>query len=314
MADETPEPWPPPTGAPTTAPAPPPDAFAPPPPWRVPDTAGPARAPRARPSVVVGTALVVAAAATGLGVWLGTGGSGPPSTPAAARQLVRSSLADARAEGSFHYVSSSTSSTATTSKITQVTVGDAASDSGRQLITLSGDTFDVVVVGTTAYFRGDAAAMVVSLGIPLGVARAHAGQWIALVAGEAPYQSVQVAVTTSSALDQNITFTAQKDLGDTEVNGKPTTAIEGRMSPVAGQPARGTATLYVTSGRHPLPVRYVERGSVGTGSNATKLSFSITFSSWGQNLGVTPPAGAVPFTSLGVPGGTPPSPGPTIIT
>jgi len=231
-----------------------------------------------------------------------------------ARQLVRSSLADARAAGSFHYLSSSTSSSATTSNVSQVTTGDAAADSGRQVITLSGDTFDVVVSGTTAYFRGDAAAMVVNLGVPIGVAEAHAGQWIALVPGEAPYQSVEVAVTTASALDQNITFSAVEDLGPARVGGRQTTAIEGRMSPVDGQPARGTATLYVTTTRHPLPVRYVERGSVGSGSSVSRLSFSITFSSWGENVGVTAPAGATPFTSLGVPGGAPPSPGPTILT
>jgi hypothetical protein len=264
--------------------------------------------------MLVGIALVVAAAGTAVGVWLGTGGPANAGTPATARQLVRSSLADARAAGSFHYLSSSTSSSATTTNVSQVTNGDAAADSGRQVITLSGDTFDVVVSQTTAYFRGDAAAMVVNLGIPIGVAEAHAGQWIALVPGEAPYQSVEIAVTTASALDQNITFSARKDLGSARVDGRQTTAIEGPMSPVDGQPARGTATLYVSTSRHPLPVRYVERGTVGSGSSMSRLSFSITFSQWGEHVGVTAPAGATPFTALGVSGGAPPSPGPTILT
>lgn len=284
----------------------------PPPPWGAPTLPESPTASRRRRWLFVIVALVLVGAAVGIG--LGTSGSGSPGTPATARQLVRSSLADARTAGSFHYTSSSTSSSASTASVTQVTNGDAAPSSGRQVITLSGDTFDVVVSGTTAYFRGDSAAMVVNLGIPLGVAEAHAGQWIALVPGEAPYQSVEVAVTTVSALEQNITFSAQSDLGSASVNGRQTTAIAGRMSPVDGQPARGRATLYVSEGRHPLPVRYVERGTVGGGSSASKLSFSITFSSWGENLGVTAPTGALPFTSLGVPGGSAPAPGPIILT
>ncbi|HAM01394.1 MAG TPA: hypothetical protein DCQ30_04085 [Acidimicrobiaceae bacterium] len=270
--------------------------------------------PFRRPKTWMLVVAALVAVGTGVGVWLGASGPAGGGTPATARQLVRASLADARAAGSFHYVSSSISSSATTSNVSQVTDGDAASQSGRQVITLSGDTFDVVVAGATAYFRGDAAAMVVNLGIPIGVAEAHARQWIALVAGEAPYQSVEVAVTTASALDQNITFSALEDLGSTRVDGTQTTAIEGRMRPVDGQPARGTATLYVSTSRHPLPVRYVESGTVGSGSKASRLRFSMTFSSWGESVGVSAPAGAIPFTSLGASGGGPPSPGPTILT
>jgi hypothetical protein len=264
--------------------------------------------------VLVGasTAVVVVAAAA-IGTWLGTGGAGTPATPAASRQLVRSSLAAALAAGSFHYVSSSTSSSPTSAPIQQITDGDAAPTSGRQVITVGGDTFDVVVVGTTAYFRGDAAAMVASLGLPAAVAAAHAGQWIALVPGEAPYPSVQVAVTTSSALSQNITFTAARELGTTTVEGRKTTVVQGPMSAVGGQPARGTATLYVSTGPRRLPVRYVERGTVGSGASEATLDFTITFSSWGDKVAVARPAGAVPFAALGVPGGAQ-TPGPTLDT
>jgi hypothetical protein len=288
-------------------------------PWGPPRHAAPAdtgavRTRRRTPLVLAVAGVVAVVAAAAVGVWLGTRSSAPSSTPAQARRLVQSSLAAAQAAGSFHYVSTSTSSSPTTSSVKQVTIGDAGASSGRQAITISGDTFDVVVVGTTAYLRGDASAMVASLGIPAAVAEAHAGQWISLVPGDAPYQSVEVAVTTASALDQNVTFNAGRESGTVKVDGQTTTAVQGSMSAVDGQPAHGTATLYVRTGPHPLPVRYVERGTVGKGSSASQLNFAITFSSWGEDTGVTAPTGATPFSSLGVTGGTPTGPGPTIIT
>lgn len=258
-------------------------------------------------------AAAVVLAAIGVGVGFAVSGSGAGSTKAAATSLLRSSLAAAEAAGSFHYVSTSTSSTSTSSSLTQQTVGDAGSTEGTQVITISGDTFYVDVVGSTAYFEGDASAMVSILGVPVSVAEDYAGKWISLVSGDAPYQSVEIAVTTSSALDQNVTFAPKRELGSSRIDGTTGVGLQGPMTPVDGQAAHGTATLYVAAtGRH-LPLRYLESGTVGSGSNASKLKFSITFSGWGENVSVPVPAGAVPFSSLGASGSTGPS-GPTLIT
>lgn len=259
------------------------------------------------------TAAVIVAAAVAAGLVLSFSTGGSASTKKSATRLLRDALSAAGGSGSFHYVSVSTSSTSSSAQLSQQTVGDAGQSGGSQVITIAGDTFSVVVLGTTAYFRGDASAMAVSLGVPGPVAQQYAGKWISLVPGDAPYQSVEIAVTSSSALQQNITFTAAKELGSSKVDGKSVVGIQGPMAAVQGQAAHGTATLYVAaSGRH-LPVRYTELGSVGTGSNRARLDFSITFSKWGEAVSPPVPSAATPFSALGVTGGPGPS-GPTFIT
>ena len=271
--------------------------------------------------MVVLAVLVVGAA---VGGWLSTSGSpatsntgtpngGPPATGgrAQAERLVSGSLAAAQAAGSFHYVSSSVSAA-----VSQVTVGDAGASSGRQVITVAGDTFTVLVVGSTAYFQGDAAAMVENLSVPPALAQARAGQWISLAAGDGPYESVKAAVTTSEALSDNVTFTPRTVLARSTIAGRRVIGVRGAMLGVAGQRGSGTATLYVAAGGRHLPVRYVENGTLtGSDGSTAKIRFRIDFSGWGEAVQVNVPSGAVTFSSLGVSGtpgqGSPPT---TLIT
>jgi hypothetical protein len=268
--------------------------------------------PGRRRLLLIALAVVVLAGA-GAGIGLAVGGSGPTGGAGAARSLLARALADARAAGSFHYVSTSRSSSGS-AKLTQVTVGDAGGTEGRQAITVNGDRFRVLVVGATSYFQGDAVAMAESLGVPASVAEAHAGQWISLVSGDSPYQSVTAAVTTSSALEDNVTFRATEELAPSKLDGRLVQGLEGPMQAVDGQQAHGTATLYVTTGRRPVPVRYVERGTVGKGSSRGPLDFTLSFSAWAEPVSVPAPAGATSFASLGVSGGAPSGPGPTLFT
>ena len=259
----------------------------------------------------VAAAVVVVVAGVGIGLAVTRSGS-TGADKAAAGRLLRTSLAAAEKAGSFHYVASSVSSPPNSSTLSQLTVGDAGVASGRQVITISTHTFDVVVVGTTAFFEGDAASMEASLDVPSSVAQSYAGKWISLVPGDAPYQSVEVAVTTSSALQQNITFSATAELPASKIGREQVVGLRGPITNVQGESAKGTATLYVTAGARHLPLRYVEQGTLGSGKQASKLKFSLTFSGWGEPVPVTAPAGAVAFSSLGVSGGQQPS-GPTVI-
>lgn len=294
----------PPAMPPWSSPAPPPPWGAPPPPPLAGGRQAPGWRPKKARSVAALATLVVLAAAAALGGWLSTRGSstGATATSTSARQagrLVSGALDAARAAGSFHYVSSSTSSA-----VTQLTVGDAGATAGRQVITLGGDTFNVLVVGSAAYFEGDAAAMVENLSVPISVAQAHAGQWVSLASGDAPYASVYAAVTTSDALRDNITFTPRTELGTSTLAGQRVIGVRGSMKGIPGATGKGTAVLYMSAtGRH-LPVRYVERGTLkGSDGSATSLQFSIDFSAWGEPVPVTAPPGALSFASLGTAGG-----------
>ena len=274
-----------------------------------------------RMAAVTGVVGALVALGVGLGVGLGVSGSGAAVNDRRASTALLKSVLDAvNAEGAFHYVSSSTSSSSssTATKLTQLTVGDAGTTSGRQAITIGTSHFEVVVVGSTAYFRGDAVGTSASLGLSASAARAFAGHWISLVSGDAPYQSVYAAVTAGSAIADNITFTPRTELSTSRVAGRRVIGLKGPLTPIDGQPARGTATLYVTAARPHLPVRYVEKGTVGSGSSRSTLSFEISFSGWGTPVAVGAPSGAVPFASLGAGGGSNGSPGssggPTLLT
>ncbi|MHB8439887.1 MAG: hypothetical protein ACYDD4_12105 [Acidimicrobiales bacterium] len=252
--------------------------------------------------------MVLLLAGAGAGIWIGAFSSSTSGSPGSARALERSALAAALRSGSFHYVSTSVGGGQD-----QTTVGDAQRTSGRQAITINGDTFDVVVVGAQCFFKGDAAAVVENLGLPSADAGSAAGKWVSLATTDGPYQSVYAAVTTKSALDDNITFTPTLEITGITVDGRSVTEVRGAMHGLGGGVTRGTATLYVADGSD-LPVRYVESGSVtATGGGTTALDFRIDFSNWGEHVPVTAPAGAVAFAGLpganstgsGSPGSTP---------
>ncbi len=263
--------------------------------------------------VLISLTGAVLAVGIGLGVGLGTSSSNNRDNPADAARLLRSALSAAAAAGSFHYVSSSTSTSSTSPTVKQVTVGDAGASSGTQDITIGSAQFTVVVLGSTAYFQGDADAASVILGLSTQLANTYAGRWLSLVSGDSPYQSVYAAVTSSQALTDNITFAARSELAPSRIGKTQVIGLRGPMRAVQGQPAKGTAVLYVTASGPHLPVSYTEKGTVGTGSSRSSLNFTITFSSWREPLDVTAPSGPVPFSSLGASGSTPQSPGPTIL-
>lgn len=257
------------------------------------------------PRFVTATLAVLMAAAA-IGGWLSTRHTSSPSASsvAAARRLATASLQAASAAGSFHYTSSATSNGAT-----QLTIGDAGPHSGRQAITVGGDTFHVIVVDPNAYFQGDVPAMVTNLGLPVTVARAHAGQWVSLVGTDGPFASVYAAVTAPQALADNVSFSADEELSPTTVGGQRVIGLRGPVVPVAGQPATGTATLYVEAGGAHLPVEYVIHGHVASARSSPALSFTIDFSAFGEPVQLSPPAGAVPFGSFAPPGSGPPATG-----
>jgi hypothetical protein len=244
---------------------------------------------------VVAVGVVVALLVGGGVAYLITSGPGPvPRISPAARSLLRSSLAAARAKGSFHYVSRFTQQ-----GVTQTTIGDAGETSGRQVITLGPETFTVLVVGPACYIEGNAGALADQLGLPSTVAAGHAGQWISLAPADVPYQSVYAAVTTRSALADNIDIAPHRRLGPTVQGGRRVIGVTGPMTDISvggqTQKAKGTAYLYMTASGHHLPVLYSERGTVG----GHRTVAAITFSDWGAPVVVTAPAGAVPFSSLG---------------
>jgi hypothetical protein len=155
------------------------------------------------------------------------------------------------------------------------------------------------------------------LDVSTAVATAHAQQWVSLKPTDEPYAAVYAAVTASSALADNIAFKAQRDLGRSTVDGQAVEAVSGALTPIpsVGETSvKGTGTLYVRASAPHLPVKYTEKGT----SDKEALTFSMTFSQWGETFAATTPTGAVTYVALGGPTGggsatTPSGPGPTVL-
>jgi hypothetical protein len=264
------------------------------------------RHPVRRLAVVALVVVVLAAAVVGALVFAGSTSTTTASVtggPAAGSRLLHSSLAAATRAKTFHYVS-----TSTTAGVTQTTVGDAAPDRGRQFITIGSHNFTILVIGTQAYFQGDAVIMQSQLGLDPVVAQQHAGQWITLQPSDSPYQSVYEAVTTQSALADSITIAPTAVLSTTAIGRTSVTPIRGTLTPVAQTPTTGTARLDVRTASH-LPVRFSGTGTV----NSQQTVLSVVFGQWGEPVVVVAPAGALAYSSLQI-GGLNPGSGGTVLT
>jgi hypothetical protein len=256
----------------------------------------------------VAAAVVVVALVAGiLSAVLGSNGpsSGSSSSASApvspaARNVLHRAIAKAESALSFHYVSVSNE---TNQDLT--TVGDAGRNSGKQEITTKDSngsaSFTVLVIGSACYFQGDALAMVENLGLSASVAQSYANQWISLAPSDSPYASVYAAVTVHEALSENITFKPQH-LTSTTVGRQKVQEVSGATTPVtiAGQAqnVKGTATLDVSASTK-LPIRYRETGTVKQQRQTVHLSFTMTFSDFGESVSESAPSGATAFSSLG---------------
>ena len=112
------------------------------------------------------------------------------------------------------------------------------------------------------------------------------------------YASVYAAVDTHDALVENISLKPQ-DLATTTAGNKTFDTVSGALLPVIipgeqTQGVSGTGTLEVSHRTH-LPVRFVEH----TGSGRQKMTFTMTFSHFGEQVSESAPAGAVSFSSIG---------------
>src|SRR5215471_3528343 len=122
----------------------------------------------------------------------GSGSSGPePSATAGlaglpAKQILAEAVAAARAAGTLHF-----DSTTRQGPVSAVYSDDSATSVGRQVITISGGgRATVLVVGRTAYIRGNAAALAGFFGLPGATAARLARRWIVMRPGDPGYQQV----------------------------------------------------------------------------------------------------------------------------
>ena len=251
---------------------------------------------RTRAGVVISSLVVIAlAAGIGIGVWIA-----PTSPEAVARSLFTSSVAAATHAGSYHYVERST-----TDGFPDDIVGTAAPNSGLQHIIERGssgtNSFDLRLVNGIVYFRGNQAAVIDQLGVPLPKAPSIAQRWVSVRRSDAVYRGFEAGITTKSNISQLTSVMVPGSTTPLSGSSEPQTQIVGGVVVGSHKQTAGTARLNVINSTS-LPVSLTGQASDLT-SGAT-ISLAWTFSHWGERVTVKAPSSSTPFASLGA---TPPS-------
>ena len=207
------------------------------------------------------------------------------SPAASPGQILQEALTAAGRTDAFHY-----RAVWRADGVSQVIDGDARPASGSESVVVGGDRFSVVFTGRVVYFEGNADAVRDQLGLQPAKASIFAGRWVSIDESDSPFPSVEEGLTTSAALAQ-VLIAPSSDAPLRRPNGLEISRITGHVP--HGRHLTGSARLDLVA-RSRLPVEYVAGGSLG----GQPWSSTIAFSRWGDDSGVTAPAGALPFASL----------------
>ena len=151
-------------------------------------------------------------------------------------------------------------------------------------MTLGGEKVDLMVVGTNAYMKADAAFWT-RFGGSQGsaIAQLVAGKWFKFST-----DNPQFAAFTSFA-DSKSLFDSLSSSGGAIANKGATTYKGQSVVNIYGGPTNGT--LYVAATGTPYPVAIAKTGS-GEGG-------AITFDNWNESVTLTAPSGAIDSSQLG---------------
>ncbi len=201
-------------------------------------------------------------------------------------QLLRASIVRATlAQRWVHYVE-----TGTAPGLRQTMVCDVSARRGVQRITvrLHGKTgrFTVIVVGHTAYVRGDVPALHDYLGFPAARARKYAGRWISVPRTSRAYAAFAADVTLGSLVADHVPQSNLSTVSGT-VGGRKVLGLRGTVV-VAG--VSSTTIVYVRSAAHPLPL---ETRDV---SSQHGFRDGLALGPWNRPVPIEAPTHAVPIS------------------
>lgn len=241
---------------------------------------------RLRASLLTVGAAVPVVAVVLIFVLSAAGGAQATQAPSAA-QLLHTALSDANARGSVHEVESEKSS-----KVSGTLSADVSTHEGRQDITHSGgEQAHVLVVGGTAYFSGNQAALIHYFGLPAAVALKVGTRWVSVPSSSSGYSVVAAGTTLSSALGSFAIPGHLTQTAPTKVDGQPVVGIHGKGSIGGSASASLSVTVYVSRTSTPLPVRASYTYSTGG-------SVTLDLSGWGERLALHAPSNVIPTAQL----------------
>lgn len=251
--------------------------------------------------------IAAAAAGTGLGV-LSALGAGPllsagaaSSTPSA--QAKYTAALKAVGTKGVHF-----ESTALQSGISLQVVGDTGTTSGAQELTVTkGKTIEhmsALVVGSTGYIKGNAAALHNVIGLTSAQSSKYANQWLSFPTSNSSLAEL-VGGLLNSQVSSELQMSGPFSYGAaTTVQGQRAVAVRGYVSTQSG--SKVSTVLYVPATGTPLPIEEVTNPGTGGGS---AIHGTVTFSKWGQTTSQKAPAHSVSLLKL-----VPPTSGATSTT
>jgi hypothetical protein len=193
-----------------------------------------------------------------------------------AEALLARAFANALSKGSVHAVARTVSK-----KIGTAVFDDYDTMTGGvQHISIYGGNVTVRVVGPRTYFKGDKRGLTHYMGFTADEVAVLHHQWLSLRAGQAGYKAVTEGVTLASTLHEDRLVAPFRLLSQRTVSGVSAVGIEGHAAG-AGAPRHAVATMWVTTGESPLPVRFV------AANHGVRLTQS--FSDWGTPVHLARP-------------------------
>lgn len=187
--------------------------------------------------------------------------------------------------------------------------GDAGTTSGSQTLLVQNkkvnERMTALVVGSTGYVSGNAAALQNVIGLTKAQSSKYAGKWLSFPTSNTGLNEL-VGGLLSSQVSKELEIGGPYTYGKpTTVTGQQATAIKGSVATQSG--GKVPVVLYLPSSGSPLPIQEVTNAGKSGGSSA--IHGTVTFSHWGENKSQTAPThtvsllNLVPASSSGTSGG-----------
>jgi hypothetical protein len=176
--------------------------------------------------------------------------------------------------------------------------GDAGTTSGSQKLLVKNknvnERMTALVVGSTGYVTGNAAALQNVIGLTKAQSSKYAGKWLSFPTSNTGLDEL-VGGLISSQVSKELEIGGPYTYGkSTTVAGQQATAINGSVATQSG--SKVPVVLYLPSSGTPLPIREVTNAAKSGGSTA--IHGTVTFSHWGENKSQTAPAHTVSLLKL----------------
>ena len=171
---------------------------------------------------------------------------------------------------------------------------DVGPGEGSQVITSQDQgNADVVFVDGIAYLRADGTFLVDSLELPPSVASAAANRWLSFEPGDPDFLQVADGLTIESMMGEAIPAGPVHLVGESTMDGQRVIGLAGVQNVLGNASASLTAWVGAAA-----PHRIVA-SVVHAHNSGVSVTTTVRFSGWGEGVALSPPAGAVPFVSIG---------------